>query len=149
MRRALVSTALALAVALGVAVPAFAAVEGGPPCADVENVYGIYQSTGPEEIVVHLKQPPCTDRFTYTLYVYDEADMQTLLSTSTEYVVSGDLLLFSPEIIDPDGDICVAVEVSFVTGGGKRIVLERAPDQGCRTFTLDDPVSPGGGRTWG
>lgn len=149
--KTLIRVVLTMGSVLGLAMPASAAVESGKPCADITNVYGLYSSTDPAEIAVELKAASCPN-YTYTIYVLDEPESSSAISfsqqgdgTADPSVGKGDLLLFSVNVTDTDGDIYVYAESSRVNGSGARIVMDRAPDSGFVRFEIDQTVAPGTG----
>lgn len=155
MRR-IISLAASLGLLLALALPASAAVEGGPRCADIDSLLWEYDGTDAataatdddvdrdDEFGIRLKAPSC-ERYTYTLYLYADAAGTVLLDTFT-WTGDGTTQTFGPvfrqitDTEDPDGQVYIYGESSFVTGGGKRVVLDRAPDDGLQIVFEDGPT---------
>lgn len=153
MRQA-IRALLAVGLLLAGALPASAAVEAGPRCADIDNLIGTYDGTDggtnadtPDEFGVILKAPSCP-RFSYTIFVYDEEASPTPFFTHTW---SGDGINTTLGITfqvtsahDSDGDIYIYAESWFMNNSGKKVVLDRAPDVGLALATIDG-ATPGSG----
>jgi hypothetical protein len=153
--RRTISLVACFGLLLATAVPAGAAVEGGPPCADIDSLLWTYDGTDQgtpqtdddvnlaEDFGIRLKAPSC-ERYTYTLHVYADAAQTSLIHTFS-WVGDGTTQTFADSTLnisdsqDPDGEVWIYGESSFVTGGGKRIVQDRAPDVGLQVVQEDGP----------
>jgi hypothetical protein len=150
--RRTISLVASFGLLLATALPAGAAVEAGPKCADIDNLLGNYDGTDggtdadmPDEFGVILKAPSCA-RYMYTVYVFDEPTSTTpILTFSTAGDGTSSILGTAYQITsseDPDGDVYIYAESWFMTGGGNKVVLDRAPDEGLALATIDG-VTPG------
>lgn len=149
-----ISLAASLGLLLAMALPASAAVEAGPPCADIDNLVATYDGTDggfdadmPDQFGLILKAPSCA-RYMYAIYVFNEAADTVPILTQT-WVGDGTTAAFGithqlTTAEDPDGDVYVYAESWFGSGGGKRVTLDRAPDSGFFVSTPDGPT-PGTG----
>ena len=151
MRRT-ISLVASFGLLLATALPAVAAVEAGPPCADIDNLLGNYDGTDggtdadmPDEFGIILKAPSCT-RYMYTVYVFDEPTSTTPFFTfstagnGTSSTLGTQHQITSAE--DPDGDVYIYAESWFLTRGGNKVLLDRGPDEGFALATIDG-VTPG------
>ncbi len=154
MRRTL-SLIASLGLLLAMALPASAAVEAGPKCADIDSLLWTYDGTDSatpqtdddvnlaEDFGIRLNAASC-ERYTYTLYVYADAAQTTLIHTFT-WFGDGTTQTFQDSTLnisdsqDPDGEVWIYGESSFTTGGGRRVVLDRAPDEGLQVVQEDGP----------
>jgi hypothetical protein len=152
--RRIITLAMSLGLLLSMALPVSAAVESGPKCADIDNLLGNYDGTDggtnadmPDEFGIILKAPSC-ERFSYTIYVFDEATSSTPFFTDT-WVGDGTTTTLGTtyqvtSADDPDGDIYIYAESWRLNGAGNKLVADRAPDSGFALATLDG-VTPGSG----
>lgn len=159
MRRT-ISLVASLGLLLALAFPVSAAVEGGPKCADIDNLLGNYDGTDGEtsaddadEFGIILKAPSCP-RYSYAIYVFDEMSSTepffsqtwtgdgTTVFQATFQVTSAHDTDQAATPSPPGGDIYIYAESWFVTGGGNKVVLDRAPDDGFALATIDG-VTPG------
>lgn len=156
MVRRFIGLLAALALLLSIALPASAAVEGGAPCADIDNLVANYDGGDggvdmADEFGLILKAPSC-ERYSYTVYVLDEPTDTVPIHTAT-WTGDGTTTAFGTTITltsaeDPDGDVYVYAESWFVNGSGKRVILDRAPDSGYFEAIIDGPP-PGSTQKYG
>jgi hypothetical protein len=158
--RPTISLVASLGLLLAVALPASAAVEAGPKCADIDNLLGNYDgidggtnADDPDEFGIILKAPSCP-RYSYTIYVFNETSSAepffsrtwtgdgTTIFQATFQVTSAEDTDQADTPSPPGGDIYIYAESWFVTGGGNKVVLDRAPDTGFALATIDG-VTPG------
>lgn len=154
MRR-IIGLLASLGLLLSMALPASAAVESGPPCADIDNLLASYDGDDgganlADEFGLILKAPSCS-RYQYTVYVYDDAAATDLIRAETWTGDGTTTFGFSIQLTsdeDADGHVYVYAESWFISGGGKKVVLDRAPDAGFFVATPDGPT-PGGTQKFG
>lgn len=157
MRRT-ISLVASFGLLLGMAIPASAAVEAGPRCADIDTLLWNYDGTDGEtnaddvdEFGLRLMAPSCS-RYTYTVYVFADSTSTSPLATfewqgdGTTQVFQAFRQVTSTE--DPDGTLYIYGESWFENGGGGRIVHDRAPDSGFAVATIDGPT-PGTTQRYG
>ena len=160
MRRT-ITLIMSLGLLLAMALPVSAAVESGPKCADIDNLLGNYDGPdgdgdNPDEFGIILKAPSCA-RFSYTIYVYDEATSSAPFFTY-EWVGDGTTQVLQTTFQvtpaqDTDQavafenggrDIYIYAESWRLNGAGNKLVADRAPDSGFALAAMDG-VTPGGG----
>ena len=125
--------ALALLVGAVLVLPTISAAGDaqGPACADITGGNG---STG--GLIASLAAEPCSfgsdGLVSYTLYVYSDASMTTLLNSSTSFVSVPGTVPQIGFVVDSNGDpeVCVVLTTSIA-----KHVIDRAPDTGCVTVT--------------
>jgi hypothetical protein len=148
MKRALVALLLATGLSLAVALPAVADPVGNeqPACGDIIGGGAAYnEASEPQNTVlgsISLLEASCIN-VSYTMYVTYTSNGKEKTKSQTIHGGGGEdptTLRFSiSNVSSDDGTVCVF----YQTAKGQN-VIDRAPDEGCRTLVADDTDPPGG-----